>query len=116
MTYHNTIWIVKERMEVNSSSTPNSDEKRKIIIEKGEILEFRYPHSIHFRTLDNKYYVVSQEVFNKHCCNIGLIWDKVSWKNDALLEEIWRLKLFDWIPNGEEIYNRIKKELEVADK
>jgi hypothetical protein len=66
-------------------------------IEKGEIIQFRYQHSAHFRTLkDDKYFVINQETFKSHTEILGTIWSNVESGNQANLNDIFRLKLFDW--------------------
>ena len=66
--------------------------KRKVIIERGDVIEFRYHSDMHFRTIDDKWFCVTEEVWLKHCIKIGQIWQKVSWLNQAKTEEIWRLR------------------------
>ncbi len=67
------------------------------IIEKGEIIQFRYQHSAHFRTMkDDKYFVTDQETFLDSTEIIGKIYDKVVFGNKAKLIDIYNLSLFDW--------------------
>lgn len=89
--------------------------KRKILIEKGEIVEFRFNSPKHFRTMEDKYFYVSEEEWEENFIEIANIHSDVVWKNIAKLEEIWRLQLFDWIPQGKELYEKMNKELETSE-
>lgn len=108
--YHSTLWIVNKDM-VAQSDKRNCINGRKVLIEKGEIIEFRFHSYMNFRTIDDKFYCVTEEIWLEHCLKIGEIHSDVSWKNKAKTEEIWRLELFDWVENGNEIYKKIKEEL-----
>ena len=108
--HHGTLWIVKEDM----SSKCDKEEaigNREVIIKKGEIIEWRYSCDNHFRTLDDKWFYVTDEVWNKHCLRIGKIHSDVCWKNKANTEEIYRLCLFDFTDNGDEILKNIEDEI-----
>ena len=111
VAHHGTLWIVKKNM----IAKPNHEEvtgNRYVVIEKGEILEWRYESNNHFRTKDNLYFWVDDNIWNEHCLKIAKIDDKVHFNNKAELNDIWRLELFTWIENGKELYHTIKKELE----
>ena len=107
----NTLWVVKEDMLANHEYKDNVGD-RKVVIEKGEIIEWRFESDNHFRTIDDKWFWVDDDIWVKHCLKIGKVHDDVNWKNKANTEEIWRLQLFDWVKNGREVYANIKKELE----
>ena len=105
--YNATLWYVHTDM----ISIPQHNEeigKRKVIIERGEVIEFRYHSDMHFRTIDDKWFCVTEEVWLKHCIKIGQIWQKVSWLNQAKTEEIWRLRLFDEVKEGIAIMDKDK--------
>jgi hypothetical protein len=107
-----TLWIVKKDMLAHPSHGESIGE-RLVQILKGEIFEWRYESDNHFRTMDNVWFWINDETLKSCCLKIGKINEDVSWKNIANTEEIWRLRLFSWIENGEEIYQRIKEETEV---
>lgn len=115
MEKHGTLWIVKEDMLANHNYE-NTIGERQVLIPKGEIIEWRYQCDNHFRTEDDKWFCVNNEVFEKHCLKIAKIHENVCWKNRAKTEEIWRLGLFDWVENGKEVNDRINKELKSDEK
>ena len=108
---HGTLWIVNKDMLANFSSIA-SDIKRKVVIEKGEILEFRYESPLHFRTMEDSYFYISKEIWIDHLLKIGTILEKVRWENKAKLEEIWRLNLYDSTNEERALCRKIKKEVE----
>ena len=108
---HGTLWVVKEDMLADSDYKKTIGE-RKVLIEKGEVIEWRYESQNHFRTTDDKWFVVNDEVFEKHCLLIGRISENVKYNNIANREEIFRLRLFEWSEDGRNIFNKLKKEIE----
>lgn len=106
--YHGTLWFVHKDMIVDTDKN-NCINGRKILIERGEIIEFRYHHEMNFRTMDDKYYCVTEEAWLKHCTKIGIIWDKIRSKNVASTEEIWRLRLFDVVKSGMNLYDKFSE-------
>lgn len=106
-SYHGTIWFVHTDM-IAKSDERNDVNGRRVLIEKGEIIEFRYHSQMHFRTMDGKFYFVDEDNWLKHCVKIGKIWEKVRFENKADTEEIWRLKLFDEVKEGMLIYKEWK--------
>lgn len=105
--YHRTIWFVHTDM-IAKSDDRNDVNGRKVLIEKGEIIEFRFYSKMNFRTMDDKFYCVDKDTWLKHCVKIGNIWEKVGFENKAKTEEIWRLGLFDEIKEGMAIYDKWK--------
>ena len=67
---------------------------RKVIIEKGEKIEIRYPYAWHFRTIDDYYFQADEDVLMENCVYLGEIWEKVRFSNLAKLQQILDLKLF----------------------
>ena len=110
---HGTLWIVKKDM-LAEHEYKDYIGNRKVLLEKGEILEWRYESDNHFRTIDNKWFWVKDDVWEEYCLQIGKIHNDVCWKNRANTDDIWRLELFDWIQNGREVYDNIKKEIKTA--
>lgn len=72
---------------------------RQIKLDKGEKIEIRFPFAWNFRTEDNNYFHCEEIEILKHCKLIGVIWDKVKSQNDAKLDEILKLRLYDRIKN-----------------
>jgi hypothetical protein len=107
--HHGTLWIVKQDMLAQHNYQEYIG-NRKVLIEKGEIFEWRYESDNHFRTRDDRWFWVDDNTLNEYCLKIAKIDEKVCWNNKANTEEIWRLHLFEWIENGKEIYDRIIKE------
>ena len=106
-----TLWIVKKDMLARQGYGDYIGE-RKVLLEKGEILEWRYESDNHFRTTDNKWFWVNDEILAEHCLKIAKIDEKVRFENKANTEEIWRLCLFTWIENGKDTYQNIMEDIE----
>lgn len=62
--------------------------ERRVIIEKDELVEFRYWHPANFRTVENKYYAVEKRDFYYHFEYAGKIYEDVRFKNRNTLKEI----------------------------
>ena len=108
-----TIWLVNKDFHARETSTSNNEvHERKVLIEKGEIIEFRYESERHFRDMYNKYWVVDTNTWNECCLKIGKIWEKVRFGNKATLKEIWQLNLFDENKDIMKIYREWKEKEE----
>ena len=99
---HGTLWIVKKDMLAFHDYKENVGD-RKVLIKKGEIIEWRFENYNNFRTMDNKWFVVKDDVWDEHCLKIGKIHGDVCLKNRANTQQIFELGLFDWIVLGKEI-------------
>ena len=73
---------------------------RQTLIRKDELIEIRYPYAWHFRTIDNFYFHASHEAILQNCSLYWKIREKVRWNNNAKLEDIIKLNLFDKVDNG----------------
>ena len=77
----------------------NSDKKeRRVIVNKGEMVEFRYANDAHFRVNDNKkdlYLYLDEDVFAFSFQHIGKIFSQVSWINKVPMHAIEEYELFD---------------------
>jgi hypothetical protein len=104
-----TLWVVKKDMPAYPNSKNNEIGDRQVIIKKGEIIEWRYFSQNHFRTLDDKWFVVDDDIFDTHCLKIAIIDNKILSFNKAKTLDIWRLNLFEFVENGEEILSNIKE-------
>jgi len=115
VAYHGKLFCVKMDMLAQHSYEEYIGH-RDVVICRGEVIEWRYETPHHFRTKDDKWFNVSDEVLLKHCFIIGTINDGVHFNNIANTEEIWRLKLFTWDVNGkklfDELFNQICKDEE----
>ena len=69
--------------------------ERKVLINKGEIVEFRFNNPIHFRTIDNNYFKIEEKDFYSFFQPYGNIIEDIKRNNVANLEEILRLELFN---------------------
>ena len=98
MTESGELYLVENIMYVsilNHDTKPHKEiGNRKVIIETGEIIEFRYSYGVHFRTRDDKWFYVDEETFKKHCILFGEIFPEIRGKNVATLDEILRLDLY----------------------
>lgn len=74
--------------------TSSKGGERSVHIQKGELIEIRYPYEWHFRTIDNKYFHAEPEVILVNCELFGIIWDNVNFGNNCNLSDIVNLELF----------------------
>ncbi len=89
------LWECKEQIAVEKSSYSKDEFKRKLLIEVGEIVEFRYHHSVHFRTIDNVYCILKEDTFYEHFEPYGKIYDQVKGANGCKLKDILEHHLFE---------------------
>ncbi len=71
---------------------------RKLILEKGEYIEIRYPFEWHFRTRDGLYLQASSEDILNNCRYVGKIFENINWRNQNKLDGILRERLYDEAP------------------
>ena len=88
------LWRCKKQIAVENKSQSEEEFKRKILIEEGEIIEFRYHSAIHFRTQDNIYCVLKEDIFYEHFEPYGKIYDNVKANNKCQLKDILEHSLF----------------------
>lgn len=65
-----------------------------LYINKGWIIEIRYPHEWHFRTSGNTYAYAPDDILREHCSYFGEVEHKTRRNNDCELDEILREKLY----------------------
>jgi hypothetical protein len=68
---------------------------RRVIIEKDELVEFRYWSPPNFRTTEDKYYSVEEKDFYYHFEYVGSILPEIRNRNRNTLKEILDDKLYD---------------------
>lgn len=89
------IWKVETPMIVNYDPIGKSEiGKRKILLEKGEMIEIRYPFAWHFRTEDNVYFQADEVNILKNCSFFGTIKDDICSMNRHSLKQILEMELF----------------------
>lgn len=93
------IWEVTTELFLTSGQ--DKPLNRQVKLKKGEKLEIRYPYEWHFRTEDNQYFHCEEVMILQNCKLIGKIWEKIKWQNEAKLDEILRLRLYDPINNNQ---------------
>ena len=109
---HGSLWfVIKDFHSKETSVSDNGVKGRKVLIETGEILEFRYESERNFRDMDNNYWETDIKTWDKCCIRLGTILERVRFENKATLKEIWRLNLFDFDENGKKIYQQYLEEL-----
>jgi len=86
-----TLWELEKDMEVEDSNHNG----KFTILKKGQIVEFRYSHGVHFRTIKDKYYYSNEGYFLSNCKYFGKVLSDVRWKNQSNLKEILSKKLFE---------------------
>lgn len=88
------LWKAKKQCSAELTNK-NLVGERRVVVDEGEIVEFRYHYGIHFRTDDGLYLYLDEKEFYENFTPYGLIWEKIKWHNTASLSEILRLKLYD---------------------
>ena len=89
------LWKCKKQIAVEQTTQGRDEFKRKILIEEGEVVEFRYHHSVHFRTEDDIYCVLKEDTFYEHFEPYGKIYDNVRFANKCKLKDILEHELLD---------------------
>lgn len=68
--------------------------ERRICIEKGEIVEFRYFHPVNFRTIEGLFLRCEEAYFLENTEFYGKIWEQVYFRNQNSLRQILECKLY----------------------
>ena len=90
------IWqVTTDNFRVNWDGWGKEKYFRKILLEKCEKIEIRFPFEWHFRTADNFYFQATEEDLIKNCKLFGTIWENVRFLNNANLKDILRIGLYD---------------------
>ena len=71
------------------------EEGRRVVVEKGEIIEFRCFANANFRTVDGLYLVVECDYFLEHTKPFAKILENIKFRNQNSLEEILNAKLYE---------------------
>jgi hypothetical protein len=80
---------------VNSFPAKKGNQERRVFVEKGEVIEFRFFYPANFRTQDDLYLKCEEECFLKNTKVYGKIWDNVFFRNGNSLKQILECKLYD---------------------
>jgi len=78
---------------------------RAVLLRKHELIEIRYAYEWHFRTEDAIYFHATPEMIASNCEIFGVVDEKIEFNNNASLEEILRLGLYE----GENYYQHGEK-------
>lgn len=90
------LWKAKNTVICNLASTRGK--KRRLVVEEGEIVEFRYPVDANFRVDDNGqdlYLHLSEEEFRENFEYFGKIFREVSWVNRNSMKQILECELYE---------------------
>jgi hypothetical protein len=85
-----TLWVCKKEFDVE----PRSSDAKARTIKVGEIMEFRYPYPINFRTVEDLYYSCNERVFLMNSDYYGTILEDIRFGNRHTLKQILDEKLF----------------------
>ena len=88
------LWKCKKSIKVEEK-TLYKEKVKNILVKEGDVVEFRYHYSIHFRTKDNIYCVSDEKTFYENFEPYGKIYDSVKWANNCQLKDILEHELFD---------------------
>lgn len=73
----------------------NKDKGRRVIIEEGEVVEFRYWSPANFRTIKEEYFAVEREDFFAHFVHIGNVFENIRSRNKNTLKQIIDAELYE---------------------
>jgi len=90
---HKHLYKAKLSFPVDKCHKKEGD--RRILIEKDEIVEFRFFSPANFRTHDDIYCSMPEDEFKNNFIHYGEIWKDVSWNNRTKLDVILEHKLYD---------------------
>ena len=94
------LYLVKKQMITNAKKG-----KRRAVIEEGEIVEFRFYHPANFRTIENEYFAVDEDVFENSVVPYAEILEVIRSRNKNTLKQILDAELYKrlpTIPKGDE--------------
>lgn len=89
------LWKAKKQIAVKKSYYCEGEFERKVLIEEGEVVEFRYHYPVHFRTQDNIYCVLDEKTFYEFFEPYGKIYNLVRFANKCELKDILEHELFE---------------------
>lgn len=78
------IWRAKDVVACQQTDK----KKRRVVVEKGEMVEFRYQHDAHFRTKDDMYLFLKEEEFRSNFEYVGQVFEEVRFNNRNTLAQI----------------------------
>lgn len=93
------LWKAKKQIAVKKASYHEGEFERRVLIEEGEVVEYRYHHSVHFRTQDNVYCVLDEKTFYEFFEPYGKIFASVRFANKCELKDILEHNLFEYWQN-----------------
>lgn len=79
---------------LNITIAKNGKERR-VVVEKGELIEFRFWAPANFRTHDGLYLEVSEDLFYENFEYVGKIFEEISFRNMNTTKEILDCKLYN---------------------
>lgn len=82
-----------------------------VLIEKGDIVQFRYDSPKHFRTIHEEYFCVSEQLWNTNFVCVGEVWEEIVWNNKATLQEILNLELYKQTREQKELIAQIRNKI-----
>jgi len=99
--HHRLYEVITDNFIVEQSYLSKEKVNRKIVLNKGEIVEFRYFSPANFRTTDDIYLRCSEEMFKANTKPFGDILEAIAFRNKNTLKEILDAKLYDEVSNDE---------------
>jgi len=85
--------------------------KQAVFIEKGEIVQFRFDSPKNFRTINEEYFKVEEDVWKECFVEIGTVWDQIIFNNKATMQEILSLNLYNKSKEQETAQKLVETEL-----
>lgn len=96
------IWAAKNDVLCYRGSSEKEMRLRRVVVNKNELVEFRYPHNAHFRINDNGkdvYLYLTEEEFTKNFVPVGVVFEAVRFRNNNSMKEIIESRLWEPIKN-----------------
>jgi hypothetical protein len=93
------IWAAKNDILCFRGSSENEKSQRRVVVNKNELVEFRYPHNVHFRINDNGkdvYLYLDENDFLENFVCVGQVFEEIRFRNQNSMKEIIDSRL--WKP------------------
>lgn len=95
------IWAAKNDVLCWRGSSEKDKQARRIVVNKDELVEFRYEHNAHFRINDDGkdvYLYLDKKDFLENFVCVGKIFHDISWRNQNTMKEIIDARLWEPLP------------------
>lgn len=92
------LWAAKNDAICWRGSSDKDKQSRRIVVNKDELVEFRYEHNAHFRINDDGkdvYLYLDKKDFLENFICVGKIFHEISWRNQNTMKEVIDARLWE---------------------